>query len=296
MLLVTGITGHSGSYFLRELIDRKYEGTIRCIVRRGSNTSLIAHSGLHIHTVIGDLGDHRFVTEALNGVDTVLHIASIFYSIAVIKACVAHSVKRAILVHTTGVYSRYKNASAEYKSIENGIETIVKESLSPLGLVYLRPTMIYGNVNDGNMIIFIRMVDKLRIFPVIDHGNSLLQPVNARDLGKGYYQLLCKNEIMSGDYIMSGDRARTMLEIFRLISDKLGKKTVFVSVRLGLGVSMARCLRLVTLNRMDYVEKVQRMGEDRSFSHEAAARDFGYEPMSFEEGLGIEIEEYLGRT
>jgi nucleoside-diphosphate-sugar epimerase len=112
-----------------------------------------------------------------------------------------------------------------------------------MGLVYLRPTMIYGNVNDGNMIVFIRMVDKLRVFSVIDHGNNLLQPVNGRDLAKGYYQLLCKNEIMSGDYILSGDRARTMLEIFRLISNKLGKKTVFISVRLGLGVSVARCLR-----------------------------------------------------
>jgi hypothetical protein len=48
------------------------------------------------------------VTEALSGIDTVLHIASIFYSIAVIKAYVASSVKRAILVHTTGVYSHIK--------------------------------------------------------------------------------------------------------------------------------------------------------------------------------------------
>jgi thioester reductase-like protein len=53
MLLVTGITGHSGSYFLKELINNKYEGPIRCVVRETSDTSLIDNSGLHIEKVVG---------------------------------------------------------------------------------------------------------------------------------------------------------------------------------------------------------------------------------------------------
>jgi hypothetical protein len=38
---------------------------------------------------------------------------------------------------------------------------------------------------------------------------------------------------------------------------------------------------------------VQRMGEDRSYSHEDATRDFDYKPMSFEEGIQIEVKQYL---
>jgi thioester reductase-like protein len=41
MLLVTGITGHTGRYFLKELIDNRYEGPIRCIVRETSDTSML---------------------------------------------------------------------------------------------------------------------------------------------------------------------------------------------------------------------------------------------------------------
>lgn len=41
MLLVTGITGYSGTHFLKELIENKYEGRIRCLVRETSDTSLI---------------------------------------------------------------------------------------------------------------------------------------------------------------------------------------------------------------------------------------------------------------
>ncbi|WP_099252851.1 SDR family oxidoreductase [Thermoanaerobacterium thermosaccharolyticum] len=293
MLLVTGITGHSGKYFLKELIKNKYEGPIRCIVRETSDTSLIDSSGLNIEKVVGNLNDQEFIDKAMAGVDTVIHIASIFYSVNIIKAAVKYNVKRAILVHTTGIYSKYKSASKEYKEIEQTIDKIIKQSNSSIGLIYLRPTMIYGYINDKNMIVFIKMVDKLRLFPVIDHGKNLLQPVNGRDLGKAYYQVLTSSNIMNGDYILSGEKPISMLEMFNLISKNLNKRTVFFSVPLGLGVFLARCLKVCTFGKVDYIEKVQRMGEDRSFPHDAAERDFGYKPMPFEEGLKIEVQEYL---
>ena len=52
-------------------------------------------------------------------------------------------------------------------------------------------------------------------------------------------------------------------------------------------------VRALTLGKKDYVEKVLRLGEDRSFPHEAAARDFGYAPEPFEVGLKREVEEYM---
>jgi uncharacterized protein YbjT (DUF2867 family) len=149
--------------------------------------------------------------------------------------------------------------------------------------------MIYGNIIDNNMVVFIRMVDKLRLFPVIDHGKSLLQPVNGCDLGKAYYQVLTNPNIMNGDYILSGEKPITMLNMFKLISSTLGKKTIFISVPLGFGVFLARILKAVTLGKVDYIEKVQRMGEDRSFPHDAAFRDFGYTPMPFAEGIKMEV-------
>jgi nucleoside-diphosphate-sugar epimerase len=167
MLLVTGITGHSGRYFLEELIKNKYKGHIRCIVRETSDTSILDDIGLNIEKVVGDLDDQKFVNKAMIGVDTVMHIASIFCSVNLIKAAVKNNVNRAILVHTTGIYSKYKSASEDYKNIELNIENIIKESNSKISIIYLRPTMIYGYANDRNMIVFIKMVDRLRLFPII---------------------------------------------------------------------------------------------------------------------------------
>jgi len=278
---------------MQELINHKYEDTIRCIVRNSSDTSLLDDSGLKIEKFVGDLIDQEFMDSCMKDVDTVIHIGTIFYSIQVMKAAVKHNLKRAILVHTTGIYSKYKSASEEYKNIESEVRKIIKDNACLIGLTILRPTMIYGNINDKNMVVFIKIVDKLRLLPVIDQGKSLLQPVNGRDLGKAYYQVLAKPELMNGDYILSGEKPITMLDMFKLISNNLGRKTVFVSVPLGFGVFLAGILKAVTLGKVDYIEKVQRMGEDRSYPHKDAARDFGYDPMPFVEGLKIEVEQYV---
>lgn len=293
MLLVTGITGHSGKYFLKELIKNKYEGPIRCIVRESSDTKLIDNSGLNIEKVVGELTDQEFLNRAMVGVKEIIHIASISYSAKVINAAVNNHIKRAIFVHTTGIYSKYKSASEEYQNIERTIKQTIENNKSDIHLIYLRPTMIYGYLNDRNMIVFIKMIDKLRIFPIISKGRSLLQPVNGRDLGKAYYQIFMNKEIIAGDYILSGDKPISLLEIFELISHYLNKKTFYINIPLGMGIFMGRILKLITLNRIDYVEKIQRMGEDRSFPHEASKTDFNYSPMSFKVGLKMEIEEYL---
>jgi nucleoside-diphosphate-sugar epimerase len=293
MLLVTGITGHTGRYFLQELIKNKYEGPIRCIVRESSDTKLLDNSRLNIEKAVGELTDQEFLDRAMVGVEEVIHIASVFYSTKVIKAAVKNNIKRAIFVHTTGIYSKYKSASEEYQDIERTVKQTIENNESHLQLIYLRPTMIYGYLNDRNMVIFVKMVDKLRIFPVISKGRNLLQPVNGRDLGRAYYQILLKKEIIAGDYILSGDKPISMLEMFELISDYLNKKTFFINIPIGVGVLMGRMLKLITLNRIDYVEKIQRMGEDRNFPHDAAKADFNYSPMSFKDGLKMEVEEYL---
>ncbi|EEG77499.1 NAD-dependent epimerase/dehydratase family protein [Dethiobacter alkaliphilus] len=294
MLLVTGITGHTGRYFLQELIDHKYEGAIRCIVRETSDTSRLDNSGLNIEKVYGDIHDEAFLDEVTKGVDRIVHIINIRHTLRVLNAAIKNDVKRIVSVHTTGIFSKFRIASEEYVIIEREIiELLTKNDIS---MTILRPTMIYGDVCDRNMSKFIKMVDRFRIFPVINHGKSLIQPVNARDLGKAYYDvLMMPAKEAKSEYILSGEKPITMREAFNLISNNLGKKTMFLSFPLGFGVFLARAIKGITFGKIDYIERVQRMGEDRSFSHEEAAADFGFKPESFETGIAREIREYLGR-
>lgn len=294
MLLITGITGHTGRYFLQELIKHNYKGPIRCVVRETSDTSFLDSSGLNAEKVVGNLDDPKFVDSLMDGIDTVMHIYNIHHSITIVEAAIKYKVERAILVHTTGVYSKFKYASEGYKKIEQRIEEFKNDATCPTRITILRPSMIYGDLCDRNMSKFIKMVDKLRIMPVINGGNSLIQPVNARDLGKAFFTVLMSPNVTNGKvYDLTGESPIKMIDAFKIISRKLNKKTIFISVPLSQGVFMAKVLKLVTLGRIDFIERVQRMGEDRSYSHDEATNDFGYSPMAFEKGIQIEVHEYL---
>ena len=168
MLLVTGITGHSGRYFLEELVKNDYKDKIRCIIRPTSDTTIIDKSGLDIEKAIGDITDKAFINQCMKDVDTVLHIVNIRHTLNILEAALKNNVSRLICVHTTGIYSKFKIASEEYKLIDEKIKDLIKDK--DISLTILQPTMIFGDLCDHNMSKFIKMVDKLRIFPVINQG------------------------------------------------------------------------------------------------------------------------------
>ena len=153
--------------------------------------------------------------------------------------------------------------------------------------------MIYGNLNDRNISTFIRMVDKLRIFPVVSGAKFLLQPVWCGDLGKAYYDVLVNPETTNNkNYVLSGKEPIFLIDILKEISKQLGVKNTFVSVPYWIAYIGACCICYCSLKKMDYREKVQRLVEPRAYSHEDATNDFGYNPLTFADGVKIEIEDY----
>lgn len=295
MLLVIGITGHTGKYFLQELIKSEYKEKVRFFVREGSNVEEIIKSNLNYEIFYGDLNDKTSIEKACKDTDKILEIYNIKYSLSVLDSAISNNVKRIIFVHTTGIFSKYKSASQEYKKIER--EVIEKAKNNNIDITILRPTMIYGDICDHNISKFIKMMDKMRIYPMIAGGSAKIQPVNARDLGKAYYQVLTNLEkTKNKNYNLSGKDEIKIKEMLKLILKKLNKKTLFVTIPMWLSVSLAYILKIMTIGKIDIIEKVLRMNEDRVFNNEEARKDFEYNPISFENGLNIEIEEYTTRA
>lgn len=293
-VLITGITGRSGNYFLQQL---EIKGGIdndnyRVIVRPTSDTKFIDESKLSIEKVVGNLDDLFFLSQVTIGIDTILHIAGIHWSLNIVKTAIQNNVKRLILVHTTGIYSKYKEASAEYRQIENEISSLVIGR--DISLTILRPTMIYGSLDDSNIIIFIKMVDKLRVFPVVDHARFGLQPVHQKDLGKAYYQVLANPiSTRNKNYDLSGAYPIDLIDILKTISESLQKKTRFISIPFPIAYFGACIIYYLSLSKKDYREKVQRLVEIRVFEHKEATIDFEYNPIDFREGLKNEVELYI---
>lgn len=298
ILALTGVSGKkSGAAFLRLISDNMDEingmfpDGIRVIVRNTSNTEHIESVLSNAKIIKTGIENVETLKESFKGVDTILHIAGIHYSREIVNAAAYCNVRRMVLVHTTGIYSKYKSAGEEYRQIDDYVYRTCKDN--NILLTILRPTMIYGNVYDQNVVKFIKMVDKFPIMPVVSGAKYELQPVHYEDLAKAYYQVLVnEDKTANKDFILSGGRPILLKDMFVEIGKNLGKDVKFISCPFVIAYLGAWVIYLISLKKIDFREKVQRLCEPRVYSHEDATNVFGYNPINFEEGIVNEVKEY----
>lgn len=297
-LAVTGAAGKSGRVFMNLLkensnkINEMFPGGINLMLHSNSAEEEGLDKFNSVEKFYGKLEDESYLTKSLTGVDTLVHISGIHWSKEVVDAAAKCNVRRMIMVHTTGIYSKYKEAGEEYRLIDDHVYNVCRKK--GIVLTILRPTMIYGCVADKNVVTFIKMVDKLPIMPVVSGARFGLQPVHYRDLGWAYYEVLMNEEVCGNhDYVLSGGALIELRDMLKVIADNLSKKIHFFSVPYPIAIFGANALYYLSGKRKDFREKVKRLVEPRVYGHEDAAKDFGYNPVTFSEGIVDEVREYI---
>lgn len=288
MLLVTGATSHTGKFFFKKLEDNNYSKEIRCIVRKSSKLDWLKQLKLKIEFFYGDLNNIDSISECFCGVDTLLNIAGIHFSLPLVESGLKKNINWFICVHTTGIYSKFKSASDEYKKIENSMSKYSKS------LTIIRPTMIYGGKEDKNMWKLINYLDNSYVFPIFGSGKNLFQPVFAKDLGDAYYNVLInKKSVIGRSYNLSGGSEVTYNLILRTVSSLLSRKNLYIHVPIWFSLVLLFLYKLFKKKSFSVsYEQILRMKEDKVYSHLDAEKDFGYSPLTFQEGIKFEIDEY----
>lgn len=286
MLLITGATGNTGTELMKILAAEGWPGKIRCFVRKESKRDYIDKLPLELEFVEGDLTSQEDLAKAMEGVEAVIHLVNIRFSPYVMAAAEIAGAPRVIMVHTTGRYSKFRDLAEEYETIE---EEILHQQKVPFTV--LRPTMIYGNSRDRNMHKLVRYLSRHRFFPVFGNGTSQMQPIYVGDLAKAVYLCLKEEKTVNRAYNLSGKAPLEYREIVKLIVGKLNRKVGLVSIPFGLAVALVSVYNVIHPRPKINVEQVRRLQEDKVFSHEDAARDFGFSPMPFEEGIELELNE-----
>lgn len=289
-ILITGASGKSGSVFIERLGRQPVlpDDQFRVVIRQPAQGDQIHAQLPEAELVQGDLTDLAFLDRITRDVDILFHIAGIHWSLPLVEAAAAHGVQRMVLVHTTGIYSKYKAAGEGYRRIEDRIYDICTRQ--QINLTILRPTMIYGKPSDRNVIQFIKMVDRLPVMPIVSGARFDLQPVHYEDLGIAYYQVLSKLQETAGeDFILSGRAPIQLREMLTVIGENLGKKVRFFSVPFPIAYAGAVAVYGLSGGKIDYREKVQRLCEPRAYSHEKASQVFGYAPRTFQQGIVDEL-------
>jgi nucleoside-diphosphate-sugar epimerase len=283
MILLTGATGFLGEYVLEELVKRGHEVT--CFVRETSNLEKIKK--LNIPYKIGELDDFESICEALKDKEALINIASLGFGHApnIVNACKEMNIKRTIFISTTGIFTKLNPRS---KGIRLEAERLIKES--NLDYTIVRPTMIYGTLKDRNMWRLVKYLRRVPVLPILGNGTYLQQPVYVKDLAWAIVSAYETKKSIKKAYNISGLKPLTYNEVVDVTGKALGKKVLKIHVPMKLSYRLLKIYENITSKPKLKAEQVLRLNENKDFSHAEATRDFGYKPISFEEGIKLEIQ------
>ncbi len=281
-VFVTGATGFTGSRVVPLLLRSGYE--VRCLYRERSDRSLLPQP--EIEWVLGDLSNLQALTASMRGADALINLASLGFghADAILRATKEAGIRRAIFISTTAIFTQL---NARSKAIRLAAENAIQNS----GLQYtiLRPTMIYGSPRDRNMWRLIRFLRISPIIPIFGRGEYLQQPIYVDDVAQAVVSCLSNEKTIGKCYNIAGKYPLTYTQVIDVVANAMGRRVWKVHLPFEPIVYGLRFFEWMRLPLPIKAEQVLRLNENKVFSYEEAQKDFGFRPLSFEEGIRLEL-------
>ena len=283
-VFVTGGTGFTGSQVVPLLLKHGYE--VRCLFRPGSDRAG-PRLRREIEWALGDVSNAQALSASMQGTEALINIASLGFghADAILRAAKDAGIQRAVFVSTTAIFTQLNTASKKVRlAAELAIET------SGLKYTVLRPTMIYGSPRDRNMWRLIRFMRFSPVIPVFGDGNYLQQPIYVGDVAQALVSCLCNDQTIGKSYNIAGKAPLTYNQVIDTIARQMNKRVWKVHIPSAPIVSLLKLFERLKIPLPIKAEQVLRLNENKDFSYQEAQRDFGFSPLTFEEGIRIELE------
>jgi dihydroflavonol-4-reductase len=314
---VTGGTGFIGSHLVDHLIDDSRYDEVRCLVRNREKWL----TGKKYTKVEGDLFSVTNLKNALEGVDTLFHIAAIVMAPTkeefqkanvdatenLIRIARKSGVKKMVILSSlaaagpsSGVplgEDTQMNPVSMYGESKKEMEEMIHRIHTPeLSITILRPPAVYGPRED-QIYSFFKLMNK-RICPIVGDGSKPeISMMYVSDLIRALS--LAEKNTTSGihTYFVSGPEIYNWNQIKDVTSKVLGKKPVPLYIRPGMVKKIAGVIESAAslfgtypvLNR----EKANEMVLEWTCSNKKAADELHYHPsVSLEEGISRTIQWY----
>lgn len=146
----------------------------------------------------------------------------------------------------------------------------------------LRPTLVYGQGRDRTVAEIARLIRRLGFFPVLGPAEGLRQPLHGLDLARAACAALRSPLAENRIYAISGAEVLTYSEMVTRIFQAMGRPVRLRRLPL-FAFHLAAAFAAVHPRYRHYkIATVIAMNQDMAFSHQQAARDFGFTPRRFD--------------
>lgn len=281
-LLVTGGSGFTGRHLVRTAVDNGHE--VSAVVRSAEAARTVGALGAS--AVSGDLDDPGSLDAAFaTPADALINIASLGFGHAPVIVASAEDagLRRAVFVSTTAVTTALPAPS---KRVRLAAEETIRRSA--LDWTILRPAMIYGATGDRNLSRLLQILKRTPVLPLPGGGQRLQQPVHVEDLAAALLAAVGSELAIGRTYDIAGPAALPFRDLVLHAGNAVGRAPRLVSVPLRPTIALLRLYERVAPRPRIKAEQLERLAEDKAFSIEEAARDLGYAPRSFLEGITAE--------
>lgn len=292
MILVTGATGRVGTHLVAALMA---EGeNVRVLARHGSGVP----KGVDIK--YGDITDMAALVSALDGVDTIYHLAAVvdyqqvrkrdMYRVNVLgteNLIKASKAKRLVYQSTTSVYGERPednpategtrcNPYSFYGRTKMLAERIVLEHG---GVVVRCPVIMGPSFNKSFYPLLARLA--AGTMPVIGQGNNRLQWIHIRDLVDAL--LLAERSGKDGNvYLVAGKEVISQEKLLATLARELGVRPPTAHVPVAAAKAMAYLAaareRISGRAATVLIPQVIRISSDRTYDITKARKELGFRP------------------
>lgn len=303
-ILVTGATGFTGGRLARRLAAQG--ASVRTLARPHEDCTALQEEGIEI--VRGDLTDRDSLPPAVEGVETVYHIAAAFREEGVprkffwdvnvkgarnlIDASRAAGIRRFVHCSTVGVQGEIKDPPASeeapynpgdhYQESKVDGEKLVLQMIEEHGFpaVIFRPVGIYGP-GDTRFLKLFRLARKGK-FPMLGSGNVLYHLTYIDDLVDGI--LLCGTapDVEGEIFTLGGPQYVTLNELVRLIGEAMDRPVSITHFPVWptwlTGAVCEAVCRPLGIDPPLYRRRVDFFIKDRAFDISKARSRLGYDP------------------
>lgn len=286
MVLIIGATSFLGPVVLEKLLKKNHK--VSCLVRSDSKRDKLLKASekatKEIIFSIGTLQSEDSIFNNIKDIDSIIYLVGLentYFIKNFLRSAARTKLKRAVFLSSTTVLLPFESIIKEAKITS---ENLIKNS--NLNWTILRPTMIYGSIDDTNFSKMIDFIKRKGFFITFGSGENLIQPICIEDVADAAVNVLDNSNTYRKVYEICGKEPITYNEMLKIVQDKMEKPFKIIKLPLNLSSFLISLYNKFSKNPVLTSAQIERMKIDKAYYYEEAIKDFGFSPKSFEYGIG----------